>query len=560
LAPLLVAAALTPRAAEACGGFFCDAGPTVMPVDQTGETIVFWIDETGPEPFTEAHIQIQYEGEAEQFAWIIPVLAVPEVLVGSQSLFDNLLQATVPQFVTQNSVTGDCGGGFGLGCSKDDAGSLNSFQGSFGSDEGGDGDGDGGPDILDRGFAGAFEYVTLTGDSVDEVVTWLEMAGYAQDPEAPPILEQYLQEGFVFVAVKLRSGASVEAIHPLAIRYAGVEPCIPIRLTRIAAVDDMAIRAMFLGDARVAPQNWPHVLINHSRLDYVNGPASSYPEIVSLAIDEAGGRAFVTEYAGTDSVVATTGIHDAAWNPSAFTEIEVTTVVDELISQNLMVCDGPDCGFSHPQVEVLLETYLPPPNGVSKYTFWSCLSCYAELIDLEVWDPAAFATAVAERIEQPGQHALDMLTDAEYLTRLYTVISPHEMIEDPLFHETDGLGPVDSSLVATQIIDCEGGPTVYALPDGRRVAVAESGQMPELGLPAAERIEQVPSMGPPQVELDNGPDIDAAIDAFNETRLVGPGPNCSVGRAGLEGVLTMLSVFGIAFMHRGRRRQRRISP
>ena len=46
-------------------------------------------------------------------------------------------------------------------------------------------------------------------------------------------------------------------IHPLAIRYPGIEPCIPIKLTRIAAVDDMAIRAFFLGDNRVAPTNWP---------------------------------------------------------------------------------------------------------------------------------------------------------------------------------------------------------------------------------------------------------------------------------------------------------------
>src|SRR5690606_15012680 len=226
-------------------------------------------------------------------AWIIPVLVVPEVLVGSQALFDNLLQATVPTFVVQNTSIGDCGFG-GIGCaSMDLAGGRNE---SFAAEEGTGGDG---PDILDRGFAGAFEYVTLTGDSVDEVVDWLDLAGYAQDPDAPPILEEYLQEGFVFVAVRLRSGVDVDEIHPLAIRYAGIEPCIPIRLTRIAAVDDMAIRAMFLGNARVAPSNWPHVVLNHSRIDYVNSPAVSYREIVSLAIDEAGGRAFVTEYAGT---------------------------------------------------------------------------------------------------------------------------------------------------------------------------------------------------------------------------------------------------------------------
>ena len=100
---------LTPKLAAACGGTFCDAGPTVMPVDQTGESIVFWIDEGGAEPFTEAHIQIQYEGDAERFAWIVPVMEVPEVLVGSQALFDNMLAATVPEA---------SGGAFNIGLGK----------------------------------------------------------------------------------------------------------------------------------------------------------------------------------------------------------------------------------------------------------------------------------------------------------------------------------------------------------------------------------------------------------------------------------------------------------
>src|SRR5690606_24634371 len=265
LPALLALAIVHPREVEACGGTFCDAGPQVMPVDQTGETIVFWIDETGPEPYTEAHIQIQYEGDAERFAWIIPVSVEPELLVGSQALFDNLLQATVPQFVVQRTTVGDCGGGTGFGCAKDDAVELQSFS----SDEVGDGDGDGddGPEILDRGFAGAFEYVTLTGDTVDEVVDWLDLAGYAQDPDAPPILDEYLQEGFVFVAVRLRSGVDVDEIHPLAIRYAGIEPRIPLRLTRTAAGADMAIPAMSSGHARRAPRHWPRVARNALRLD-----------------------------------------------------------------------------------------------------------------------------------------------------------------------------------------------------------------------------------------------------------------------------------------------------
>jgi hypothetical protein len=553
IAALSFTGGLAPRIADACGGFFCDAGPTVMPVDQTGELIVFWVDRSGTEPHTEAHIQIQYDGEAEDFAWIIPVTAEPEVLVGSQALFDSMLAATVPTFTINNTTIGDCGGGFGCGFANFD------LAGGDGGSFGGEGDETGGPDILDRGFAGAFEYVTLTGDTVQEIVDWLDANGYAQDPDAPPILEEYLQDDFVFVAVKLRGGADVDEIHPLAIRYPGIEPCIPIKLTRIAAVDDMKIRAMFLGESRVAPTNWPHVEVNLTQFDWVNGPATSYDQVTGAAIDEAGGRAFVTEYAGTPAVVSTSGVFDANWNAAAFEDIAPELVVDELTSQGLVAwCDGVECMFNHAQVRPLLETYLPPPDGVGAEEFWSSLESYVAQIDPVAWSAQpGFAADFESRIFGPGQHAVDMLASATYLTRLFTLLSPHEMLEDPLFHETDGLSSVDNNIVATRVNDCDGGPGYIELPDGQQIALTDAGLMPDLeGNPAALRIEQIPMMGPPQVEVDNADTIEALLAEYNDTRLVGPEAGiCSIGRIGVEALFGLFALFGIAWFNRGRRRE-----
>src|SRR5215471_10205593 len=87
------------RPAGACGGTFCDGRPPpnqprVMPVDQTGENILFVLDGKS----VEAHVQIQYKGDPKRFAWIVPMPAVPTVTAGSQQLFTNLLQSTVPQY------------------------------------------------------------------------------------------------------------------------------------------------------------------------------------------------------------------------------------------------------------------------------------------------------------------------------------------------------------------------------------------------------------------------------------------------------------------------------
>src|SRR6188768_4377123 len=81
--------------ARACGGTFCDGGPQAMPVDQTGENILFVVDGDT----VEAHIQIQYTGDAMRFAWVRPLPAVPEsVSIGSGPLFTALLNSTVPSY------------------------------------------------------------------------------------------------------------------------------------------------------------------------------------------------------------------------------------------------------------------------------------------------------------------------------------------------------------------------------------------------------------------------------------------------------------------------------
>ncbi|MBL9104978.1 MAG: hypothetical protein JNL82_28795, partial [Myxococcales bacterium] len=74
-----------PQRAEACGGTFCDGGvPGPMPVDQTGESVIFVMGGA----MAEVHIQISIDPNtnADKFAWMIPLTAVPEFAVGSQPL------------------------------------------------------------------------------------------------------------------------------------------------------------------------------------------------------------------------------------------------------------------------------------------------------------------------------------------------------------------------------------------------------------------------------------------------------------------------------------------
>lgn len=531
-----------PTEAEACGGTFCDGGggnPMSMPVDQTGENIFFVVADGE----VEAHIQIQYDAttEAAQFAWIVPVMATPTFEVGSQQMFVALGNGTVPSYgwVGQNEFCGGDEGGFGEGGfdSCDGGGEASASAGGTTGGGGGDDGGTtgGGTEVVLSDTVGAFEAVVLQSTTAADLMQWLGDNGYYADPNAEPILQQYIDEGAQFAAFRLGQSAGVGEIHPVVIRYAGDEPCIPIRLTRIAAQDDMDIRAFFLGDARVVPTNYRHVELNPVKLDWL-GLGANYKDVVTMAVDSpmAGGRAFVTEYAGSSAIVDPTGLFDAAWRADAFLGIEPVMVPDVLREQGLMtICDDSVCAFPHPLVRGLMLSFLPPPDGVTEGAFWGDLAAHVDEIDLEAWDAAAFSAAVQERIIAPGSHAMDLLATYPTLTRMYTTMSPAEMTEDPLFHTNTELGEVDNtSRIATQFRPCFGRPEMQQIGISGAVSLDGSGVWPDIApaeMPWALRIETVPPAGAPMVLVDNAALVDQLVTQWNNQLALAPKAACDGG-------------------------------
>ena len=552
--------ALTPGEAAACGGFFCDnVNGVPQPVDQTGENILFVVDKAAGT--VEAHIQIQYTGDPAEFAWVIPVTAIPDFSVGSELLFSNLLAGTVPTYSFTNTF--DCQErDRSVGCASvelaDGGSSLTGGVGEFG-DETGD---NGGPTIVKREIVGAYEIVVLQGGTAQELYDWLDDNGYAQDPDAPPILKQYLAEGFYFAAARLIHGSGVDELQPLVMTYKGDQPCVPLRLTRIAAMDNMPIRVFSLAGSRAVPTGYKHVEINEARLDWANF-AANYTEVVRNAIDAPGtdGKAFVTEYAGPTSVVADTGLYDPRWNSRTFIDALPLagdySIVDALTSQGLMECFESDgCSYTHPLLLPILRTYLPAPAGVGEDDFYFCMSCFAEQIDQTQWDGPKFAQALEERIVAPGKHARDLLLRWPYLTRMLTIMSPEEMTRDPEFVFNNDLPEVPAARIATQMIPCAGS-NKMELPDGEAVLLDDAGAWPtfEETMPWAREVQVIAPSGAPQVEQDFAEQIHEAVRASNKRYSYdnGTGLNCGVRRTGssLIGALSLMVTF--AFVWRRRR-------
>lgn len=565
-AALMAAGSFGEQRASACGGTFCDSPPPgkpPMPVDQSGENIVFVLTQG----HVEAHVQIQYTGDPSRFAWLVPVPEVPEVTVGSQRFVTALLNATVPTFTLRSTID-LCGGGqitspgCGLSSARNDSSAFNGVGADASTRRST-------PDLVAAHEAvGAFDVAILTPKSADEVTTWLAENSFLQTPDAPRILQDYVDSGHVFVAVKLLPGAGVNEIHPLVLRYDGDAPCIPLKLTAVAATDDMSVRAFFLGERRVVPTTYHEVTLNPVRLDWL-GLGGNYDSVVSAAVDEPGGdgHAFVTEFAGASNVVDATQIYGPSWNADAYRTARPDDAMALLESQGLVTCTASGCVAVEPLVLPIVRKYLPAPPGVTEQNFYSCVSCYAARIDRNAWDGDAFADELEDRVIAPAKHASEVVAGAPYLTRLFTRISPREMTADPEFAVLPRPGSdVPSALVATEHASC-GGDVALEVPAHPALAL-DGGAVPRFArsTPAALMVTEYDPSGTRTVLFDNRATVDGKISSWNRSQGYphpipeGRGGGCgvSVVATGPTGILGAAAV--LSLLRRLGRRRLRASP
>jgi hypothetical protein len=274
VAALGALAMVSPREARACGGFFCSSSP----VDQTAERILFTIN---PDSVT-AVVQISYQGDKDNFAWIVPVPTAPVLdATFPQLAFQALDNATQPQYRKNQCFRAEFGFPNAAGGGPAAAPSDNS-----------------GVNIIARQVVGPYDTVTLTGTSADVIVDWLQRNGYRITDKMIPVIAPYVADGMPFVALRLTPTADVTDISPLSMTYAGNMPMIPIKLTAIAAQPEMGIVAWVVSHQRYAPDNYvdlevPDKLIQFNQYGY----QTNYLSLVSMLADKVGGEAFVTEYA-----------------------------------------------------------------------------------------------------------------------------------------------------------------------------------------------------------------------------------------------------------------------
>lgn len=534
-AALCIAGLLAAPRAEACGGFFCSQ----VPINQAGERIVFGVRGNS----VEAHIQIQYQGAAEKFAWVVPLTAKPTLGIGSPRLFNFLDIQTQARFQLQWDNSCSRGFPWGLpGTAQDDAAPPSSPT------EGG------GVVVVSQEQVGPYDAAILTADDAVALRTWLTTNGYDIPESAGKALEPYVGGGFYFVALKLQQNKGTGDLRPIVVKFEGSQPCIPIKLTSIAAQPDMPIIAYVLSDKRAIPLNYRHVLINPTRIDWLSG-GQNYPQVATAAVDEAGGRAFLTEFAGsTGSISQNVGFFMPSYDTASLSRY--SHPVDFAMALLNMGMG------QEPTMQSLLRKYIPMPaslvrQGVSETQFYNQLSVYRQAIDSDPgrapFDAAGFRQELEDTIVKPNAEAVALVQRYPYLTRLYTTMSAEEMTVDPDFDFNSDAPDVSNVFTAKSSYEsCEDDFTKrevkITLPDGRYFYTRFNRGPLTVG-PAALRIEQYAQAGSPTLIVDNGPKVNRALEEVGGG--VGGG-SCGCGSTGAGASALLAFVVGAWGLRRRR--------
>jgi hypothetical protein len=498
-----------------------------VPIVQAGENIAFAIANGQ----VTAHIQIQYQGTASDFGWLLPLPSLPTLELGTDELFAQLIAKTQPKYKLTAIYDGLCsfdpsrGGQVGLGAGN-----------AAGAPPPADTGGGGGP-LVFQASIGPYDYAVLKADSKDPMLNWLAANHYFVPAGTADAVGPYIRPNAYFLALKLHSGESTGNLQPVVVHYASDLAMIPLVLTSVAAKPDMGIQVWMLGDGRAIPRNYYHTVINDAKIDWINA-GKNYNDVIIAAVNEAPEKhTFVTEYAGGSAVMQQVLDFVGRFGDAATLQAQST----EWDFVNYMLNHGYPLTT---QTLGVLAKYIPEPDalvkrGVSPANFYYELSYYLGSYRqqnpsafagwTENFQPALIVKDLQDRVVTPTLAAGALFTQFPYLTRLYTTLSPEDMNKDPVFSYNRGLpnwpnehdgtityhcgifGDRGQAYTAATVRTAEG--YIIDYPNGTATAQIPPG-------PSSEQVQVLREDGAPQVVTDNRRAINRAL---------GSGSGCGVG-------------------------------
>jgi len=240
------------RDAAACGG--CFHPPTQTAADITDERMLLSASTTQ----STLYDQIRYAGSPSSFAWVLPIHGTVDVGLSADVLFDSIDVLTATEIVPPEPncpPPPNCAFG-------------GSASGGAGSSSGGEVAGSAAPPVTVTKAENVGPYATVQLHSTDSsaLANWLAQNGYDIPADVVPLIDQYVAEGFDFLAMKLLPNQGVQAMRPVRVTTPGGSLSLPLRMASVGTGATVGITIWVVSDGRYEPQNFPFFHIEDSAL------------------------------------------------------------------------------------------------------------------------------------------------------------------------------------------------------------------------------------------------------------------------------------------------------
>jgi len=183
-------------------------------------------------------LSVSFEGEAGEFAWVIPVPGKPEISLSDAEVFRELSDFTIRAIPEPPK--------WGFGCGLADIGPPSD-----------------GVDVIDEEVVGPYATATLAATDPTALVDWLNANGYHFPEEGEEIIAEYVQKEWYFVATRINAvdratgiALAEGLIEPIVLSFPSDEIVYPLRITSLSAKSPQVL-LYILADQVVAPQQYP---------------------------------------------------------------------------------------------------------------------------------------------------------------------------------------------------------------------------------------------------------------------------------------------------------------
>ena len=291
---VVVGLTLAGGAALADGGFF----PVYEGVANTANQRAVVVDHGGAETIV---LQTAYNGDASDFAWVIPVPSVDalEIDTVDPGIFDDLDRITAPRAVTweRSSFVCGCAGAEGDGHPGGEQRAGVTVWRTLRVDD--------------------YEVAVLSADESVDLTAWLQANGYGFPEGHEDTLQYYVARESFFVAFKIAPhdtngdpappgtpGDGVPVPHdlrPITLTFATDEIVFPIRISRVSTVERAEVLLYVISRQRVRSSNYRTREVYTERSWSGDNFSQTYDRWLQRTIDELNkerGRGIVVEYAG----------------------------------------------------------------------------------------------------------------------------------------------------------------------------------------------------------------------------------------------------------------------